>query len=149
MATSNSWISSRFRICPSAGDDYLYCDAMSMTGIYMPKKKGKPIAKIVLAVVVIAIVAGGVVAWHDGLFGLTSINDINDGLVSIGTSVAVKGEVTFRLGNLITISQGSNFVIITWAGPSTLNSIVVVRGIVTSFLSLGNVSSVDVVWFFA
>jgi hypothetical protein len=115
----------------------------------MPKKKGRPIAKILLVVVVIAVVTVGVVAWHDGLIGLTSINDINDGLVSNGTSVAIKGEVTLRLGNIITISQGSNFVFIEWAGASTLHSIVVVRGIVTSFVTLGNVSSVDVVWIFA
>ncbi|MFX1606833.1 MAG: hypothetical protein ACFFDD_13145, partial [Promethearchaeota archaeon] len=70
----------------------------------MPKKKkGKPLAKILLVVILIAIVTIGVVAWHDGLFGLTSINDINDGLVAIGTAVSVKGEVTARLGNLITV----------------------------------------------
>lgn len=114
----------------------------------MPKKKGKPIAKILLSIVVIVVIAVGVVAWHDGLIGLTSINDINDGLVPTGTAVAVKGEVTLRIGNVITISDGGNFVFIDWAGASTLNSIVVVRGVVSSFLTLSNVTSVDVVWFF-
>lgn len=116
----------------------------------MPKKKkGKPIAKILLVVVVIAIVTVGVISWHDGLIGLTSINDINDGLVPFGTFVAVKGEVTLRVGNFITISTGSNFVIIEWAGASTLNSIVVVRGAVSSIITLANVTSVDVVWLFS
>jgi hypothetical protein len=115
----------------------------------MPKKKGRPIAKILLGVVLIAVVAIGVTAWHDGLIGLTSINDINDGLIAIGTTVAVKGEVTLRVGNLITISHGSNFVIINWAGASTLNSIVVARGVVATILTLVNVTSVDVVWFFS
>jgi hypothetical protein len=115
----------------------------------MPKKKGKPIAKILLGVVLIAVVAIGVIAWHDGLIGLTSINDINDGLVAVGTAVAIKGEVTLRLGNVITISQGSNFIVIDWAGASTLNSIVVVRGVVSSIVTLANVTSVDVVWFFS
>jgi hypothetical protein len=115
----------------------------------MPKKKGKPIAKMLAGVVVVAIIAIGVIAWHDGLIGLTSINDINDGLVAIGTTVAIKGEVTLRVGNLITISHGSNFVIINWEGASTLNSIVVARGVVASILTLVNVTSVDVVWFFS
>jgi len=114
----------------------------------MPKKKGKPIAKILLVVVVIAIVTVGVVAWHDGLIGLTSINDINDGLVDVGTHVSIKGEVTARVGNLITVNDGPNLVAFTWDGASTLNSIVVVRGVVTSFITLGNVTSVDVVWIF-
>lgn len=115
----------------------------------MPKKnKGKPIAKILLVVVVIAVVTVGVVAWHDGLIGLTSINDINDGLVPNGTAVSIKGEVTIRIGNFITIADGANFVVIEWAGASTLNSIVVVRGAVSSILSLANVTSMDVVWIF-
>jgi hypothetical protein len=115
----------------------------------MPKKKkGKPIAKILLVVVLIAVVTVGVVAWHDGLIGLTSINDINDGLVPNGTAVAIKGEVTIVLGNLITVNDGLNFVGFVWEGPSQLNSIVVVRGIVSSIVLLMNVSSMDIVWIF-
>jgi len=114
----------------------------------MQKKKGKPVAKILLVVALIAIVTIGVVAWHDGLFGLTSMNDINDGLVAIGTPVSVKGEVTARLGNLITVNDGPNGLIFEWTGASTLHSIVVVRGVVGSILSLANVTSVDVVWIF-
>jgi hypothetical protein len=114
----------------------------------MPKKKGRPVAKILLVVVLIAVVTVGIVAWHDGLIGLTSINDINDGLVPFGTAVSVKGEITARLGNIITIQDGANLLLFDWAGASTLNSIVVVRGVVTSVLTLANVTSVDVVWIF-
>ncbi len=115
----------------------------------MPKKKkGKPVAKILLVIVLVVIVSVGVVSWHDGLFGLTSINDINDGLVSVGTPVAVKGEITARVGNLVTVQDGLNILGFTWAGASTLNSIVVVRGIVSSFITLSNVTSVDIVWIF-
>jgi hypothetical protein len=115
----------------------------------MPKrKKGKPIAKIFLVVVVIVIVSLGVVSWHDGLFGLTSINDINDGLVSVGTPVSVKGEITARVGNLVTVQDGLNILGFTWTGASTLNSIVVVRGVVSSFITLADVTSVDIVWIF-
>ncbi|MFW9982994.1 MAG: hypothetical protein ACFFE3_13900 [Candidatus Thorarchaeota archaeon] len=115
----------------------------------MPKKKGKPVAKILLVIVLIAVVTVGIVAWHDGLIGLTSINDINDGLVPIGTPVAIKGEITLRVGNIITVSDGSNFVAFDWSGASTLNSIVVVRGQVSSIFTLANVTSVDVVWMFS
>ncbi len=116
----------------------------------MPKKKqGKPIAKILLVIVVIAVITIGVISWHDGLFGLTSINDINDGLVPVGTNVAIKGEVTLRVGNILTISDGPNFVFVQWEGSSTLHSIVVVRGNVATIASLENVTSLDVVWFFS
>ena len=115
----------------------------------MPKKKGKPIAKILLVVVEIAVVTVGIVAWHDGLIGLTSINDINDGLVLVGTAVSVKGEITGRLGNIISLQDGPNLIVFEWLGASTLNSIVVVRGAVGSIFNLANVTSVDVVWIFA
>ncbi|MHA1964821.1 MAG: hypothetical protein ACXACG_06375 [Candidatus Thorarchaeota archaeon] len=115
----------------------------------MSKKKGKPVAKILLVVVLIAVVTVGIVAWHDGLFGLTSINDINDDLVPIGTPVSVKGEITARLGNIITLQDGANLLAFEWEGASTLNSIVVVRGVVGSIFTLANVTSVDVVWIFA
>ncbi|MBY8998005.1 MAG: hypothetical protein KGD60_09745 [Candidatus Thorarchaeota archaeon] len=115
----------------------------------MPKKKkGKPVAKILLSVILIAVVMVGIVAWHDGLIGLTSINDINDGLISNGTLVSVKGEITIRVGNLISLRDGPNLILFEWTGSSTLNSIVVVRGTVSSPLSLSNVTSVDVVWIF-
>jgi len=115
----------------------------------MPKKKtGKPVAKILLVVVLIVVVSVGVVGWHDGLFGLTSINDINDGLVSVGTHVAVKGIITARVGNFVTVQDGLNILGFIWAGASTLDSIVVVRGVVSSFITLANVTSVDIVWIF-
>lgn len=112
------------------------------------RKKGKSTAKILLVVVVIVIVFVGVVSWHDGLFGLTNISDINDGSVSVGTSVAVKGEITARIGNFVTVQDGLNILGFTWTGATTLNSIVVVRGVVSSFLTLSDVTSVDVVWIF-
>ena len=116
----------------------------------MPKKKkGKSVSKILLVIVALVVVSVGVVAWHDGLIGLTSINDINDGLVSNGTVVTIKGELTGRLGNFITVNNGMNFIGFVWEGASTLNSIVVVRGIVSSIISLSNVTSVEVVWIFA
>jgi len=114
----------------------------------MPKKKGKPTAKILLVVVVVVIISVGVVAWHDGLIGVTEISDINNGTVSNGTAVTIKGEVTLRIGNILTVSDGSNFVGFEWTGASTLNSIVVVRGVVSSLISLTDVTSVEIVWIF-
>jgi len=112
----------------------------------MPKKKGKPIAKILLVVVIVVAITVGVVAWHDGLIGVTEISDINNGTVSNGTSVTIKGEVTLRIGNILTVSDGSNFVGFDWTGASTLNSIVVVRGVVSSLITLTDVTSVEIVW---
>ena len=112
----------------------------------MPKKKGKPIAKILLVVVIVVAISVSVVAWHDGLIGVTEISDINNGTVSNGTSVTIKGEVTLRIGNILTVSDGSNFVGFEWTGASTLNSIVVVRGVVGSLITLTDVTSVEIVW---
>ena len=115
----------------------------------MPKKKkGKPTAKILLVTVVIVVIVAGVIAWHDGLLGVTEISDINNGTVSNGSVVTIKGEVTFRLGNAMVVSDGSNFVGFDWAGASPLNSIVVVRGTVSSVITLSDVTSVDIVWLF-
>ncbi len=113
------------------------------------KKKGQSKTKILLVIVVIAVVTVGVVAWHDGLIGITRVQDINNGTVSVGSSVVVKGEITFRFGNLITISDDGNIVAFIWSGPSTLNSIVVVRGVVESFVMLTDVTSMEVVWIFS
>ena len=88
----------------------------------MPKKKGKPIAKILLVVVIVVAISVSVVAWHDGLIGVTEISDI------------------------LTVSDGSNFVGFEWTGASTLNSIVVVRGVVGSLITLTDVTSVEIVW---
>jgi len=112
------------------------------------KKKGTSKTKILLVIVVIAVVTVGVVAWHDGLIGITRVQDINNGTVSVGSSVAVKGEIIIIFGNLITISDDGNIVAFSWSGPSTLNSIVVVRGVVGSFVTLTDVTSVEVVWIF-
>ncbi len=110
------------------------------------KKKGISKAKILIVIVVIAVVTIGVVAWHDGLIGATKVQDINNGTVSVGSSVVVKGEIIIIFGNLITISDDGNVIAFSWNGPSTLNSIVVVRGVVGSFVTLTDVTSVEVVW---
>ncbi len=108
----------------------------------MPKKRSSR-AKVAVAVVAIALIAIVVVAWHDGLIGVTSIADINSGNVSVGTVVTVKGELTGRLGNVHTMSHGSNFLVFTWDGTSPpINSIIVVTGEVSSLLSLDSVTAV-------
>ena len=114
----------------------------------MPKKKGKPVAKILTVVVLIAIVTFGVVGWHDGILGVTPCGDINDLSVDSGTTVRVRGEITIILLGSITLSDDTGGVIFLWAGPATLNSIVVVTGVVQSAHFLHLVSSVEVVWIF-
>ncbi len=116
----------------------------------MPRKK-KSNKKAIGMVFLIIIVAVGVVAWHDGLIGVTSIAEINAGNVDNGTSVTIKGRLVFRAGNLHTVRSisGDNFIIFEWAGSSPpLDSIVVVRGVVSSIGTLSDVSSVEVVWVF-
>ena len=117
-------------------------------GVRMPKKKGKPVTKILLVVVVIAIVSIGFIGYHDGLLGITPCGDINDLSVDSGTTVRVRGEITVILLGSITLSDATGGVIFLWAGPATLNSIVVVTGVVQSAHFLHLVSSVEVVWIF-
>jgi len=115
----------------------------------MPKKRSSK-GRVALAVVVMALIAIVVIAWHDGLIGTTNIADINSGDVSVGTVVTVKGELTGRLGNVHTISQGSNFLVFTWDGTSPpINSIIVVTGEVSSLLSLDSVTAVRQVLVFS
>ena len=101
-----------------------------------------------MVVVVIAIVSFGVVTWHDGILGITPLEDINDLSVDAGTTVRVRGEITIILLGAITLNDGTGAVVFLWSGPATLNSIVVVTGVVQSALSLHQVSSVEVVWIF-
>jgi hypothetical protein len=109
----------------------------------MPKKRRSSRGRVAFAVVVIAVVAFAVIAWHDGLIGVTSIADINSGDVSVGTVVTVKGELTGRLGNVHTVSEGSNFLVFTWDGTSPpVNSIIVVTGEVSSLLTFDSVTAV-------
>lgn len=117
----------------------------------MPKKKGKSTTKILLVIVVIAIVTFGIVAWHDGLVGVTPIGDINDFSVDNGTAVTVKGEITIILGSLVTVTDETGSLGFTWADADSLelHDIVVVRGVVSSFITLTDVSSVAIVWLFA
>jgi len=115
----------------------------------MPKSKSK--RNIVILLVIVLIGGLGIIASHDGLIGTTSIIDINNGDIAIGTQVTVKGELTLRLGNAhtITVVGGSNTLGFIWSGSSPpLHSIIVVRGTVSSVISLSDVSSVDVVWLF-
>ena len=114
----------------------------------MPKKKGKPVTKILIGVVLIAIVAFAFVGWHDGLLGITPLGDINNLSVDSGTTVRVRGEITVILLGSITLTDGTGGVIFLWSGHATLNSIVVVTGVVQSAQILHQVSSVEVVWIF-
>ena len=73
----------------------------------MPKKKGKPVTKILLVVVVIAIISFGVVGWHDGVLGVTQLGDINDLTINSGTTVRVRGEITAIILFVVTLSDGT------------------------------------------
>ncbi len=125
---------------------------MSLGMLSMPKKRNQSSScKAIIVLVIICVVGLSYVAWHDGVIGTTSIKAINDGDVSTGTRVTVKGQLTLRLGNLHTIStlDGHNTLVFVWEGVSpAIDSIIVVRGTVSSVLSLSNVTSVETVWWF-
>ncbi|MCF2136358.1 MAG: hypothetical protein K9W43_03875 [Candidatus Thorarchaeota archaeon] len=107
--------------------------------------------KKIIGLLVVIIVAVGIAAWHDGVIATTSIKSINDGDVDSGTSVAVKGKLTLRIGNVHTITalDSSNTLVFVWDGDSpAIDSIIVVRGVVQSAVSLKDVSSVQTVWIF-
>ena len=120
----------------------------------MPKKKKQSSTTMVLiAIVLIAVIAIGFVAWHDGRSGLTLMGDINDGSVAEGTSVTVKGVITNinTILNTIIIGDDTGGVVFEWADASSmqLQKTVVVRGVVFSLHILTDVSSVEYLWLFA
>jgi len=113
----------------------------------MPKKGKSNTRIIVVVIALIAVASLVVVAFHDGLIGVTPMGSINNESVQSG-AVAVRGEITSIVGTTITLSDGTGGVAFEWAGPATLHSIVVVRGVIFSPHILHQVSSVDVVWLF-
>ena len=116
-------------------------------GAYMPRKKKRSTRTILIIVVLIAVAGVTVVAWHDGLIMTTPLGEINNLNVSSG-AVRVRGEITAISGTTITLHDGTGTVLFEWAGPATLNSIVVVTGSVSSAHFLHQVSSVEPVWLF-
>lgn len=113
----------------------------------MPKKGKSTVKILVIVVTVIAVASLVVVAYHDGLIGVTPMGDINNLIVSSG-AVTVKGEITSIVGTTIQVYDGTGGLQFEWAGPATLHSIVVVRGVISSAYFLYLVSAVDVVWIF-
>ena len=112
------------------------------------KKKGRSTRNIILVVILIGVISFGVIAWHDGLIGITPMGDINDLSVDSGTTVRMKGEITAIVGPLVTASDGTGGVVFDWTGPIDLNSIVVITGVVGSAHIMQSVSAVDIVWIF-
>jgi hypothetical protein len=116
----------------------------------MPKNKTSR-GKVIIGIILILVVGIAIIGWHDGLVGVTPIENINNFSVDNGTAVTVKGEITLIFGNLVTIADSTGSLGFTWAdsGSLSVHSIVVVRGVVSSFLTLTDVSSVAPVWLFA
>jgi hypothetical protein len=116
----------------------------------MPKKKkGRPIGKILIVVVLIAVVCIGIIGWHDGLIGITPMGEINNLNISEGTSVKLKGEITSISGPTIVATDATGAVQFQWSGTLTLHSIVVITGVVGSAHVMQSVSAVDPVWLFS
>ena len=128
----------------------------------MPKKKKSSKTNLLVVIVIIALVAGAVTMYHDGLVGVTPLEDIHEWdiiegfAIDDGTAVSVKGRITGinTFLNLVTINDGTGSIGFEWgfADDLELDSVVVARGIVQTlgFIRfLDDVSSVQVVWLFA
>jgi len=129
----------------------------------MPKKKGKSGRKVIIGIILVAVVAVAIIGWHDGLVGVTPIEDIHAGNlvdgwdIADGTAVTVKGTITAinTLLNWVTINDGTGSIGFTWgfADDLEVDSVVVVRGVVNTELVIlrfiDEVTSVQVVWLFA
>ena len=86
----------------------------------MPKKKGTSRGKILIGIILILVVGIAVLGWHDGLFGVTPIENINNFSVDNGTAVTVKGEITLIFGDLVTIQDDTGSLGFTWADSGSL-----------------------------
>jgi len=127
----------------------------------MPKRKKNSKTKLLVVIVIIALVAGAVTMYHDGLIGVTPIEDILewdliDGFaIDDGTAVSVKGTITAinTVLNWVTINDGTGSVVFEWgfADDLEVDWVVVVRGTLESvvFVRTIDVSSVQVIWLFA
>ena len=121
----------------------------------MPRKK-KSKSRLFVAIAIIAIVAAAIIMYHDGLVGVTPIDDILDFDIDDGTAVTVKGRITGinTITNWVTINDGTGSITFEWgfADDLTVDSVVVARGIVATELVviryINDVSSVQVVWLF-
>lgn len=118
----------------------------------MPRKKQKKsraksiaILLILIGVIVVAI------SWHDGLINTTSIESINNGDVPNGTVVIIRAKMSGAVLDLVSVVgvDGSGALMFTWDGakPAT-DSIVVIRGIVSSPFTLEDVTQFEEVWLF-
>ncbi len=125
----------------------------------MPKKKKGSNSKTIGAVLLVALIAVGIVIIHDGMVGVTAIEDILefdivDGFaMNDGTAVTVKGEITNIAGDWVTINDGTGSISFEWNDADTLEEgmVVVVRGETDTQLVIFRIidaSSVQVVWLF-
>ncbi|TFG95114.1 hypothetical protein E4H12_13940 [Candidatus Thorarchaeota archaeon] len=117
----------------------------------MPKKKGKSSRKAIIGIILVVVVAVAIIGWHDGLVGVTPIESINNFSVDNGTAVTIKGEITIIFGDLVTVADATGGLGFLWSdsGSLSVGQIVVVRGVVSSPITLTDVTSVAPVWLIA
>ncbi len=127
----------------------------------MPKKRKGSNSKLIAAVLLIALVTCAIVIYHDGLVGVTPIEDILefdiiDGFaMDDGTDVTIKGTITSITGDWVVVNDGTGSIGFDWNAAEDLqeDTVVVVRGTTDTTLLiiriLSDVSSVQPVWLFA
>lgn len=123
----------------------------------MPKKKKSSNSKII-AVLIVAVVVGAIIIIHDGLVGITPIEDILewnlvDGYeMNDGVAVTIKGTVVSISGDWMIVNDGTGSLGFDWNSADDFDegAVVVVRGVTDTTLVivriLTDVSSVQQVW---
>ncbi|MFW9767930.1 MAG: hypothetical protein ACFFF9_07275 [Candidatus Thorarchaeota archaeon] len=125
------------------------------SGFRTPKFLMSTKRRIILVIIVVFILLLSSVAWHDGVFGVTDIKDINDDKAGVGTVVTVKGILAIVDDNYFTIIDEHveylGFLSFFWDGvePPSVGSSVVVQGTVENSYSLNDVTMFEAVWIFA
>lgn len=116
----------------------------------MPRKKKKKSKSILILLILIG-VSISIIAWHDGMLGATSVDDINNGDVPNGTVVTIRAKMSGVVLNEVAVTDidGSGGLVFSWEGakPAT-DSIVVIKGIVSSPITLDEVTQFEIVWLF-
>jgi hypothetical protein len=126
----------------------------------MPRKKKGSNSKTIGAVLLIVILAVGIIAIHDGLIGVTPIEnllegDLVDGWdINDGTAVTVKGNISSIVGDWVIIYDDTGAIGFDWNDADSLEvgMTIVVRGETdTTLLIIRTIdaSSVTPVWLFA
>ncbi len=117
----------------------------------MTRKRKKSKIKPIAILLILIGVSVAIIAWRDGILSTTSIENINNGEIPNGTTVTVRAKMSGIILNMVSVVgiDGTGGLMFIWEGakPAT-NSIVVIRGNISSPFTLNNVMRFEEVWLF-